>query len=100
MHCTDALSGHTNNYSSGKEQRLNKHLARIAAVTAVLWALPFTLAFAGDNTWTVSGPPGGLVSRLVASPTDANASALPRFWRDGDLHARGGDDGNRFGYIE
>jgi uncharacterized repeat protein (TIGR01451 family) len=43
-----------------------------AALAAILGTLPPTLARAGENAWTVSGPPGGFLRDLEASATDAN----------------------------
>lgn len=44
---------------------------RIASLAVVLCLLSFA-AHAGENTWTVSGPPGGMFRDLESSPTDDN----------------------------
>ena len=54
------------------EPPLHQSLTRTVTLTVVLCALSFATAHAGENTWTVSGPPGGMFRDLESSPTDNN----------------------------
>jgi uncharacterized repeat protein (TIGR01451 family) len=51
---------------------VRQYLSRMTALAVFLFILPLAIACAGENTWTVSGPPGGVFRDLEASPTDPN----------------------------
>ena len=51
---------------------MRQHVFTLAALAALLYILSLAPAQAGENAWTVSGPPGGTYWDLKASPTDPN----------------------------
>jgi uncharacterized repeat protein (TIGR01451 family) len=66
---------------------VRQHVFTLAALAALLCTLPLALAHAGENAWTVSGPPGGTFRDLKASPTDPNvfyAAYSRSFFRTSD----------------